>query len=127
MCAPKSTAFHCQPIEPIVSAYFNFQRNSLKLAVDSTSAYSGFHFGLQSIPLWPTITTPKRELCVFQELRKIGFCDYQNVFSRNEEKVNFKVPPVGRKNSDNNISSAKMKFSRNEENVLWILHINNNI
>ena len=73
------------------------------------------------------ITTPNRELCVFQEFRKIGFCDYQNVFSRNEEKVNFKVPPVGRKNSDNNISSAKMKFSRNEENVLWILHINNNI
>ena len=54
MCAPKSTTFHCQPIEPIASAYFNFQRNSLKLAVDSTSAYSGFHFGLQSIPLWPT-------------------------------------------------------------------------
>ena len=73
------------------------------------------------------ITTPNRELCVFQEFRKIGFCDYQNVFSRNEEKVNFKVPPVGRKNSDNNISSAKMKFSRNEENVLWILYINNNI
>ena len=73
------------------------------------------------------ITTPNRELCVFQEFRKIGFCDYQNVFSRNEEKANFKVPPVGRKNSDNNISSAKMKFSRNEENVLWILHIDNNI
>ena len=54
MCAPKSTAFDCQPIEPIASAYFNFQRNSLKLAVDSTSAHSGFHFGLQSIPLWPT-------------------------------------------------------------------------
>ena len=55
MCAPKSTAFHCQLIEPIASAYFNFQRNSLKLAVDSTLAYSGFHFGLQSIPLWPTV------------------------------------------------------------------------
>ena len=40
------------------------------------------------------ITTPNRELCVFQELRKIGFCDYQNVFSRNEEKVNFIVPPI---------------------------------
>ena len=40
------------------------------------------------------ITTPNRELRVFQELRKIGFCDYQNVFSRNEEKVNFKVPPI---------------------------------
>ena len=54
MYAPKSTAFHWQLIEPTVSAYFNFQRNLPKLAVDSTSAYSGFHFGLQSIPLWPT-------------------------------------------------------------------------
>ena len=40
------------------------------------------------------ITTPNRELCAFQELGKIGFCDYQSVFSRNEEKVNFKVPPI---------------------------------
>ena len=36
----------------------------------------------------------KQGTLVFQELRKIGFCDYQNVFSRNQEKVNFKVPPV---------------------------------
>ena len=73
------------------------------------------------------ITTPNRELCVFQELSKIGFCDYQNVFSRNEEKLNFKVPPIWRKNSDFNISSAEVKFSRNEAKVLWILHNVNNI
>ena len=36
-------------------------------------------------------TTPNREHCVFQELRKIGFRDYQDVFSRNEEKMNFKM------------------------------------
>ena len=88
---------------------------------DATTALSPNNDGTTDI------TTPNMELCVFQEFRKIGFCDYQNVFSRNEEKVNFKVPPVGRKNSDNNITNAKMKFSRNEENVLWILHINNNI
>ena len=64
---------------------------------------------------------------LFQELRKIGFCDYQNVFSRNEKKVHFKVPPVWPKNSHNNIGSAKMKFSRNEETGLWILHNNNSI
>ena len=40
------------------------------------------------------ITTPNMELCVFQESRKIGFCDRQNVFSRNEEKVKFKVPTI---------------------------------
>ena len=27
----------------------------MKLAVDSTSAYRGFHFGLQPIQLWPTV------------------------------------------------------------------------
>ena len=55
MRAPESTAFHCQMIEPIASAYFNFQRNSLKNAADSTSAYSGFTFGSQPIPLWRTV------------------------------------------------------------------------
>ena len=52
MRAPNSTAFHCQLIEQIASAYFNFQRTLLNRAVDSTSAYSRFHFGSQPIPLW---------------------------------------------------------------------------
>ena len=52
MRAPNSTAFHYQLIEPIASAYFIFQRNSLNRAVDSTSAYSRLQFGSQPIPLW---------------------------------------------------------------------------
>ena len=37
------------------------------------------------------------------------------------------VPPKRLKNSHTNISSAKMKFSRNEEIDVWILHINDNL
>ena len=37
------------------------------------------------------------------------------------------VPPKRLKNPHTNISSAKMKFLRNEKINLWILHINDNL
>ena len=65
----------------------SFSRGSL-IMLQLQNIQKGYLFQIsETNPNFRFIATPIGELWFLRELRKIGFCDYQNVLSRNEEKV----------------------------------------
>ena len=80
---------------------------------------------------FPTLRLHSGEVLKFSRIGKCWFSYLPNCVLKNSPKLctsnKLAVPLMRLKNSHTNISSAKMKFSRNEEIDLWILHNNDNL